>query len=106
MGTVTVSNCGVSWTYSTHVPSEKDKNRTNWHFSNKSLESLLFFTRGILQSLCADLKQVLSPGNCSGNLLRSVGNRASHLLGELFGQLILLVTQEFQSLLDNFLSLS
>ena len=85
----------------TYVPSKQNQYRSNWHFPNVPLETLLGLALGVFQSIATNLQQILAPRNCCGDLFGSVGYRSSHLFRELPRKDILFINDELQRSLNN-----
>jgi hypothetical protein len=85
----------------TNVPRKKNQDGSQWDFSNVALEALLCLALGVAQHFITDLEKILAPHHGRSDFLRRVGDRAPHLFGDLFGELILAVIEQLQRLLDD-----
>lgn len=84
-----------------HVPWKEDEHRSHGNLPDKPLEARLRLAIRILESVLADLQEVLAPLDSRSNLLCAVGNGPAHLRGEFEGQLIRVVCEPPEALFDD-----
>lgn len=85
----------------TDVPSKYNQNWSDRSFPDEPLETILRFPLCIFQRLAANLQEIFTPGHRRCDLLGSVNDGPSHLLGEFPGQYIPPVVEELQRSSDN-----